>query len=215
MNHWLLRITIISLFWCPEPAFSQGLDLRIYDAIHDRRNRALDEAMNSFSVSVYPLTIAVPVAQVLYGAIADDKDAYRGALVTTASLITNTFITYSGKMVINRPRPYVSHPQYTPYENDSSPAFPSGHTSYAFTTATNLTLQYRHWWVALPAYSWAAGVGYSRMHMGAHYPSDVLVGALVGAGSAWLAFKGNQWVKGKQEQRRKERLEKAAELMAD
>jgi membrane-associated phospholipid phosphatase len=32
------------------------------------------------------------------------------------------------------------------------------------------------------------------MYLGVHYPSDVLVGAAVGAGSAWLMYKANKWL---------------------
>jgi undecaprenyl-diphosphatase len=32
------------------------------------------------------------------------------------------------------------------------------------------------------------------MYQGVHYPSDVLVGALVGAGSAWLSYKVEKWM---------------------
>jgi membrane-associated phospholipid phosphatase len=35
------------------------------------------------------------------------------------------------------------------------------------------------------------------MHLGVHYPSDVLAGAVVGAGSAFLSYKLNRWITGK------------------
>ena len=31
------------------------------------------------------------------------------------------------------------------------------------------------------------------MYQGVHYPTDVLVGAIVGAGSAWLAYTAEKW----------------------
>ena len=63
-------------------------------------------------------------------------------------------------------------------------SFPSGHTSQAFFTATLLT-PYLHAgaWVAVLLYALALLVGITRMYVGAHYPRDVLAGAILG--SAW------------------------------
>jgi membrane-associated phospholipid phosphatase len=76
---------------------------------------------------------------------------------------------------------------------------PSAHTSSAFATATSLSLAFPKWYVVVPSFVWASSVGYSRMHLGVHYPSDVLVGALVGSGSAFLTQKANQWLNKKRE----------------
>ena len=32
------------------------------------------------------------------------------------------------------------------------------------------------------------------MYQGVHYPSDIFVGAIVGAGSAWLGYKAQKWM---------------------
>ena len=64
---------------------------------------------------------------------------------------------------------------------------PSGHTALAFALATSAALEYKKWYVAVPAFLWASAVGYSRMYLGVHYFSDVLTGAAVGVGSAYLA----------------------------
>jgi membrane-associated phospholipid phosphatase len=32
------------------------------------------------------------------------------------------------------------------------------------------------------------------LYLGVHYPTDVLAGAVVGTGSAWLAYKANKWL---------------------
>ena len=63
-------------------------------------------------------------------------------------------------------------------------SFPSGHTSQAFFTAT-LLAPYFHpgGWVVFLLYAMALLVGITRMYVGAHYPRDVLAGAILG--SAW------------------------------
>lgn len=63
-------------------------------------------------------------------------------------------------------------------------SFPSGHTSQAFFMATLLAGYYHAgvWAVGL-LYATALLVGVTRMYVGAHYPRDVLAGAILG--SAW------------------------------
>ena len=63
-------------------------------------------------------------------------------------------------------------------------SFPSGHTSQAFFTAT-LIAPYFHpgGWAVILLYTIALLVGVTRMYVGAHYPRDVLAGAILG--SAW------------------------------
>jgi undecaprenyl-diphosphatase len=105
------------------------------------------------------------------------------------SLAINTAITQGLKYTVNRERPYTQYPSViTPYDNSqTNQSFPSGHTSTAFALATTLSLQNKQWHIIIPAYAWATSVGYSRLYLGEHYPTDVLAGAFIGAGSAWLS----------------------------
>lgn len=68
-------------------------------------------------------------------------------------------------------------------------SFPSGHTSSSFAIATSLTLRYPdNAWLIAGSYTYAVLVSLGRMYWGVHYPSDVLAGMLVGAGSAALIY---------------------------
>lgn len=63
-------------------------------------------------------------------------------------------------------------------------SFPSGHTSQAFFMATLITQGFHSSaWVVILLYAGALLVGITRMYVGAHYPRDVLAGAILG--SAW------------------------------
>lgn len=42
-----------------------------------------------------------------------------------------------------------------------------------------LCLVYRRWYIIVPSYLWACAVGYSRMDLGVHYPSDIIGAILV------------------------------------
>ena len=77
----------------------------------------------------------------------------------------------------NRPQAALMnfHSTITPSDQFS---FPSGHTSAAFMMATLLGFYFPSLMVAL--YCWAALIGFSRVVLGVHFPTDTLVGALLG-----------------------------------
>jgi len=63
-----------------------------------------------------------------------------------------------------------------------SGSFPSGHAASAFAFAYAVG---RHLpALAVPVRLLAAGLAYSRVHVGVHYPGDVVIGSVVGAGTA-------------------------------
>ncbi len=61
-------------------------------------------------------------------------------------------------------------------------SFPSGHTSAAFLMAA--LVAHFHPPLTVPAFTWATGVGLSRIFLGVHFPTDVLVGMTIGTSIA-------------------------------
>jgi hypothetical protein len=165
---------------------AQGLDVRILEAINPQHPAS--QYWKYTSTSAYVFSGVATVAPFVYGLASGDRDAqYRSYQVMIAMGLD--VITQEGlKLTFNRERPGDKHPELifpaTPVHGQS---FPSGHTSLAFNTAAELTLQYHKWYIAVPAYLWAGTVGYSRLYLGKHYPSDVLGGAATGIGTAYLS----------------------------
>ena len=175
-------------------ASSQNIDIDILNKINSNRNATLDPTFKAITNTVVPLSIATPVVLYSIGLIKKDSLIKQKALIVSETFLASAFITLASKKIIKRERPYLRYAQLEPVVFENSYSMPSGHTSTAFATATSLSLAYPKWYVIAPSFIWAGSVGYSRMHLGVHYPSDVLVGALVGSGSAYLTSKANQWL---------------------
>ncbi len=79
-------------------------------------------------------------------------------------------------------------PDVVDYMSSKSLSFPSGHTSSAFTFAMAITLVLKKKSVAIPAFVFAFLMGFSRIYVGVHYPTDVIVGAFVGIVYALIGY---------------------------
>lgn len=65
-------------------------------------------------------------------------------------------------------------------------SFPSGHTTSAFLMMTVLTSFFPV--LQIPTLLWATTVGIARVHLGVHYPTDVLAGAVLGIFTARIGI---------------------------
>lgn len=88
------------------------------------------------------------------------------------------------------PRPFQLHMGTQWISHGGRASFPSMHACGAFALATAISLggtRHRKWLVAL---AWVAAitVGWSRIHLGVHFPSDIAAGALVGIISAVIVW---------------------------
>ncbi|MEW6470281.1 MAG: phosphatase PAP2 family protein [Bacteroidota bacterium] len=189
-----MRSLFALLFLFSVPAFSQNADINLLKKFNVERNRKLDNTFRYFSYSAAPAAIAEPAALFAVWMIKKDSASRANFFTAGFSVAYAAVFTTGIKYAVNRPRCFVTYPFIDKCVDAGSPSFPSGHTSAAFSVATSLSLCYPKWYVIAPSFLWACGVGYSRMHLGVHYPSDVLIGALIGTASAFLGYKTQQWL---------------------
>ncbi len=112
-------------------------------------------------------------------------------MLILAIAVGDSVICNSLKHLIHRPRPFLTLPDvHMPPSigRTDSGSMPSSHAANWFAATMVLLIYYRRSWrFMLPG---AVLVSFSRIYNGVHYPSDVLVGAILGAGYAvavvWL-----------------------------
>jgi membrane-associated phospholipid phosphatase len=165
---------------------AQNFDINTLKKVNLNRNKNLDGSFKFITNANDYINFGTIATVTTLGLVKKDKKLIRQGLYLFGSQVTALILTQSLKKTINRSRPAVTYPYLQPYEALTGQSFPSGHTSSAFANAMAVSLINKKWYVIVPAFTCASLVGYSRMHLGVHYPSDVFVGAVLGAGSAWL-----------------------------
>ena len=141
------------------------------------------------------LPVGVPTAMGVYALIKKDQPLLKEAIYIGTSVIEALSITMAMKYTFDRQRPYQKYPDLIhPVSTEPDPSFPSGHTAAAFSLATSLSITYPKWYVIAPSAVWACGVGLSRINQGVHYPSDVITGAVIGVGCAFVNVYVNRWL---------------------
>jgi membrane-associated phospholipid phosphatase len=191
----MIKTIILTLFISFSTGiYSQNFDINYLREINVERNKSLDPSFKAITSSASPISIAAPLLIYSVGLINKDTNLQSKGIFIGEAFLVNAFITTALKYSIKRDRPFVTYPDIEKISSGGSGSFPSGHTSESFATATSLSFAFPKWYVIAPSFIWATAVGYSRMDLGVHYPSDVAAGAIVGAGSAYLSFKLNKWI---------------------
>jgi undecaprenyl-diphosphatase len=177
-----------------------GIDKSTLLELEEDRTSGKTAFFKGVSNSTGIISVSIPAVLLIAGEIRGDKPLQQKALYIGESIVVSSLATWALKYSIKRPRPAKSYPgEITTAGSGGSPSFPSGHTSQAFATATALYMAWPKWYIGLPAFGWASTVAYSRMYLGVHYPSDIVAGAIVGMGSAWITYKANEWIRGKRQ----------------
>lgn len=117
------------------------------------------------------------------------KTRKTGIVVLFALAIGFVFTNLILKHLIARPRPWLDVAGLLPLIDETDPnSFPSGHTTCAFAFVSALWHVAPKTWMKWSALAAAIFMGYSRLHVGVHYPSDVLAGVVVGLLAGWTAY---------------------------
>src|SRR5436305_7563009 len=184
------------------------MDQAIFHLINEQwTHPALDLFMAAISdVEIWkPFLIVLALCILIFGGF---KGRAFVICLALALVLADYFLVSTLKTAIDRRRPKQvqkvrmvqlerSHPQFLTlfkrptvrYSDDtdrtkSGPSFPSGHVTDNVIIGTMCVFFFRRWgWLYLIV---AAAVAYSRIYLGAHWPSDVLGSAFLAAGEAFL-----------------------------
>lgn len=128
-------------------------------------NQTIEEAGDIILYSLPATALATTL-------IIEDRE---GTWQFAKGFVLNGAVTVALKYAINKRRPF----------NDGGQAFPSGHTSVTFQSASFIQRRYG-WGYGIPAYLLAGFTGYSRINATRHDGWDVLAGIVVGVGSTYI-----------------------------
>jgi undecaprenyl-diphosphatase len=161
-----------------------AMDRAVTRAVAETPSPRLDGAFRRLSNAAdhSKLWLGIAGAMALVGRARGRRAAWDGVLSIGA---TSAVINLGVKPVARRQRPtrletgdfadrYVAMP--------ASTSFPSGHAASAFAFAYAVGRDLPP--LAVPIGLLAGAVAHSRVHTGVHYPSDVVIGSILGAGTA-------------------------------
>lgn len=110
-----------------------------------------------------------------------------GSTLTIALVLEVIMINLTLKPLVGRMRPFIFNDAVeliVPALNSAS--FPSGHTGFAFAFALSLLVFGKKG--LIPGLIFGVLMGFSRLYLYVHYPTDVLFGALIGALCGFIAY---------------------------
>lgn len=126
------------------------------------------------------------------------KTRKAGASSLCAMLIGLLITNLTLKPLVSRLRPWVIMDDFATLVISSDlNSFPSGHTCAAFAFAAALCAILPQKWAKAAALFAAALMGFSRLYVGVHFPTDVLAGAVIGTAcgflGAWIVSRVIRW----------------------
>ncbi len=183
---WTPRITGLT------PAQIQSAQLNIGDISAFDRPITQNLDLNARKWSDLTLAAGTLAPTLLFADPDIRRDAPSVATLYAQTFLTNYLLTTVTKQLVQRPRPFVYNPNAPLAEqedNDARFSFFSGHVSTVASMSFFSAKVYSDYhpnskatpWIWATAALLPAATAYLRMHGGKHFPTDVIVGYLVGA----------------------------------
>ncbi|MDP4134017.1 MAG: phosphatase PAP2 family protein [Bacillota bacterium] len=130
---------------------------------------------------VSPVTISI-AAVIVYWCL-DKKKGIAIASAVTISVSLNAFL----KKAFAIDRPYVKDTAIKQLDLEASGySFPSGHAQQISTIMSGMYFNYRNLWMLIAGITLIVSVDISRIYLGVHSVSDVIVGTVIGIILAWV-----------------------------
>ncbi len=162
-----------------------GFELDIIRWMQSIGNDVWDFLFNTFTILGEEVVLIIILGFVYWSY--DKKIGEKIGFTVFLSLTLNSLI----KLVVKRPRPFMVDNTIENMRPETAEgySFPSGHTQTASTAFFSLYYFIKKKWLLIVAIIVTTLVALSRMYLGVHYLTDVLVGAILGILIAWLVSK--------------------------
>lgn len=155
-----------------------NFELSILNAIQNLRSTSLDKFMVTMSSAGNLSLIWIAFIFIF---LSTKELKKQGKIMIIAFILNILLVNLLVKNLVARPRPYeVAKFTDLLVHKLSDNSFPSGHTSYAFTFATIVTLLNKNKPLIIFTDLLAVLIGLSRLYLYVHFPTDVLAGAIFG-----------------------------------
>jgi len=191
MSRWACAsISLIILTVSVRAQEAENPDVRIFRGINNLQNPSTDGFFEYLDHTSLPTFGAIPVGFAVIGVATGDRAVFEVGLLSFTAQVTSLGLTVGIKELFGRPRPFetLSDVRVKHRWSAGGYSFPSGHTSQAFAIATIFSLKFHKASVIVPSVLWATAIGYGRIFLGVHYPTDVLGGAVIGVVSGFAAW---------------------------
>jgi membrane-associated phospholipid phosphatase len=164
-----------------------GADASIRDGV--QAHFASSTYGNVANLTGYILPVALAPSIWITGLVVRDEDTAAAGSAAVQSLAVTILTTAALKVSVGREYPPASAHTFTPYQSWSwpFPAWPSGHSSSAFSVVAALTAYYgeREIWIPIVGYPAALGIALGMLSGDEHWASDLVAGAVIGQCIGW------------------------------